>query len=66
MSAIVRSAAVERNGRDAEKAPGAVPGAWPSAGGQVHDASRVDYMAGHIGQLARAIDDGCDVRRSFA
>ena len=27
---------------------------------------RVDYLAGHIGQLARAIDDGCDVRGYFA
>ena len=26
----------------------------------------VDYLAGHIGQLARAIDDGCDVRGYFA
>ena len=38
----------------------------PGADGLVHDAERVDYLAGHIGQLARAIDDGCDVRGYFA
>jgi beta-glucosidase len=38
----------------------------PGADGQVHDADRIDYLAGHIGQLARAIDDGCDVRGYFA
>ena len=38
----------------------------PGADGLVHDADRVDYLAGHIGQLARAIDDGCDVRGYFA
>ena len=38
----------------------------PGADGQVHDADRVDYLAGHLGQLARAIDDGCDVRGYFA
>ena len=27
---------------------------------------RVDYLAGHVGQVARAIDDGCDVRGYFA
>ena len=32
----------------------------------MHDADRVDYLAGHVGQLARAIDDGCDVRGYFA
>lgn len=32
----------------------------------MHDASRVDYDAGHIGQLARAIHDACDVRGYFA
>jgi beta-glucosidase/6-phospho-beta-glucosidase/beta-galactosidase len=26
----------------------------------------VDYMAAHIGQVARAIDEGCDVRGYFA
>ena len=38
----------------------------PGADGQVHDADRVAYLAGHVGQLARAIDDGCDVRGYFA
>ena len=38
----------------------------PAADGRVHDAERVDYLAGHIGQVARAIDDGCDVRGYFA
>ncbi len=38
----------------------------PGADGRVHDADRVDYLAGHIGQVARAIDDGCDVRGYFA
>ena len=38
----------------------------PDADGRVHDVDRVDYLAGHIGQLARAIDDGCDVRGYFA
>ena len=37
----------------------------PGPDGHVHDADRVDYLAGHIGQLARAIDDGCDVRGYF-
>ena len=38
----------------------------PGADGRVHDVDRVDYLAGHVGQLARAIDDGCDVRGYFA
>ena len=38
----------------------------PGPDGRVRDASRVDYLAGHLGQLARAIDDGCDVRGYFA
>jgi beta-glucosidase len=38
----------------------------PGPDGQVHDASRMDYLAAHIGQVARAIDDGCDVRGYFA
>ena len=45
---------------------GCADGTGPGADGQVHDASRLDYLAGHIGQLARAIDDGCDVRGYFA
>jgi beta-glucosidase len=38
----------------------------PGADGRVHDEDRVDYLAGHVGQVARAIDDGCDVRGYFA
>jgi len=38
----------------------------PGPDGQIHDASRVDYLAGHIGQVARAIDEGCDIRGYFA
>ena len=38
----------------------------PGPDGRVHDASRVDYLAAHIGQIARAIDDGCDIRGYFA
>jgi beta-glucosidase len=45
---------------------GCADGTAPGTDGRVHDASRVDYMAGHIGQLARAIADGCDVRGYFA
>ena len=45
---------------------GCADGTGPGPDGQVHDASRVDYLAGHLGQLARAIDEGCDVRGYFA
>jgi beta-glucosidase len=38
----------------------------PGPDGEIHDESRVDYYATHIGQVARAIDDGCDVRGYFA
>ena len=38
----------------------------PGPDGRVHDASRVRYFEDHLGQLARAIDDGCDVRGYFA
>ncbi|MBI3750689.1 MAG: beta-glucosidase [Chloroflexi bacterium] len=38
----------------------------PGPDGRIHDADRVAYLHGHIGQLARAIDDGCDVRGYFA
>jgi beta-glucosidase len=44
---------------------GCADGTPPGADGMVHDASRLDYLAGHIGQLARAIDEGCDVRGYF-
>jgi beta-glucosidase len=38
----------------------------PGPDGAVHDTRRIDYLAGHLGQLARAIEDGCDVRGYFA
>ena len=38
----------------------------PTADGGVHDLDRVDYLAGQVGQVARAIDAGCDVRGYFA
>ena len=44
---------------------GCADGTAPGADGEVHDESRLDYLAGHIGQVARAIDDGCDVRGYF-
>jgi beta-glucosidase len=43
--------------------------AYPTAPGsdsRVHDAERIAYHQGYIGQLARAIDEGCDVRGYFA
>jgi beta-glucosidase len=45
---------------------GCAANARPGADGLVHDPDRVDYLAGHLGQMARAIDDGCDVRGYFA
>ena len=44
---------------------GCAEGTAPGPDGRVHDADRVDYLKGHLGQLARAIDDGCDVRGYF-
>jgi beta-glucosidase len=38
----------------------------PGVDGRVRDEDRVAYLAGHVGQVARAIDDGCDVRGYFA
>lgn len=43
--------------------------AWPdavSADGQVHDPDRIDYLHGHLGAVADAIDDGADIRGYFA
>jgi len=34
----------------------------PGADGEVHDARRIDYYRGYLEALARAIDDGADVR----
>jgi beta-glucosidase len=45
---------------------GCADGTGPGDDAQVHDQSRVTYLADHLGQLARAIDDGCDVRGYFA
>ena len=45
---------------------GCADGTRPGADGQVHDTSRITYMADHLGQIARAIDEGCDVRGYFA
>jgi beta-glucosidase len=38
----------------------------PGPDGRIRDASRLRYLDDHLGQLARAIDDGCDVRGYFA
>ena len=40
--------------------------AGPGPDGRVPDVDRIAYLAGHIGQVARAVDDGCDVRGYFA
>ena len=43
--------------------------AWPdtvSADGRVHDPDRIDYLHGHLGAVADAIDDGADIRGYFA
>jgi beta-glucosidase len=43
--------------------------AWPdvvSADGQVHDPDRIDYLHGHLGAVADAIEDGADIRGYFA
>jgi beta-glucosidase len=37
----------------------------PHPDGRVHDAARITYLQGTIGQMARAIDQGCDVRGYF-
>jgi beta-glucosidase len=38
----------------------------PESDGRVHDHERIDYHNGYIGQVARAIDEGCDVRGYYA
>jgi beta-glucosidase len=38
----------------------------PVVNGTLEDPRRVDYLAAHLGALARAIADGVDVRRYFA
>lgn len=38
---------------------------WISLDGAVHDQARIDYLERHLAQLARAIQDGVDVRGYF-
>ena len=38
----------------------------PGADGRVHDDDRIDFYRGYIGQVARAMDEGCDVRGYYA
>jgi beta-glucosidase len=45
---------------------GCADGTAPGPDGRVHDASRLDYYRTHLGQVARAIDAGCDIRGYFA
>ena len=45
---------------------GSAESTGPGPDGRVHDADRVDYLAGHVGQIARTLADGCDVRGYFA
>ena len=43
--------------------------AWPdevSADGRVHDPDRIEYLHGHLGAVADAIEDGADIRGYFA
>ena len=38
----------------------------PGPDGRVHDQRRIDFYNGYIGQVARAIDEGADVRGYYA
>ncbi|HXK32927.1 MAG TPA: GH1 family beta-glucosidase [Dehalococcoidia bacterium] len=38
----------------------------PGADGRVHDQERIDFYHGYVGQMARAVDEGCDVRGYYA
>lgn len=38
----------------------------PGDDGRVHDQERIDFYNGYIGQVARAADEGCDVRGYYA
>ena len=43
--------------------------AWPdsvSEDGRVHDPQRIEYLHGHLGAVADAIEDGADIRGYFA
>ena len=37
----------------------------PAPDGRVHDPERIEFYNGFVGQVARAIDEGCDVRGYF-
>lgn len=37
----------------------------PGPDGKVHDPERIEFYNGFVGQMARAIDEGCDVRGYF-
>jgi beta-glucosidase len=38
----------------------------PDPDGQVHDKERIDFYRHYVGQVARALDEGCDVRGYLA
>jgi beta-glucosidase len=38
---------------------------WVSLDGRIHDPQRIDFMARYLGELAKAIADGADVRGYF-
>ena len=38
----------------------------PGADGRVHDQERIEFYDGYVGQVGRAIDEGCDVRGYYA
>ena len=38
----------------------------PGADGRVHDDERIEFYNGYVGQVGRAIDEGCDVRGYYA
>jgi beta-glucosidase len=38
----------------------------PGPDGRVHDQERIDYYRGYVGQVGRAIAEGCDVRGYYA
>ena len=41
-------------------------GSAPGADGRVHDDKRIEFYHGYVGQVARALDEGCDVRGYYA
>jgi beta-glucosidase len=41
-------------------------GVAPGPDGRVHDDKRIDFYRGYVGQVARAFDEGCDVRGYYA